>query len=55
MEAGALTDANIELEKALRLNPAYQPAQQLKEGIAYLADRERQRRLRKKLINILCR
>ena len=53
METGALTDAKIEVDKALRLNPSHQPAQQLKEGIAYLADRERQRRLRKKLIKYL--
>ena len=53
MEAGALTDAKIEVDKALRLNPAYQPAQQLKEGIAYLADREKQKQLRKKLIKYL--
>ena len=50
MESGALTDASIEADTALRLNPSYQPAQQLKEGIRYLANRERQRRLQKKLI-----
>ena len=50
METGALTDASVEADTALRLNPSYQPAQQLKEGIRYLADRERHRRLQKKLI-----
>ncbi len=50
METGALTDASVEVDTALRLNPSYPPAQQLKEGIRYLADRERQRRLQKKLI-----
>lgn len=50
METGALTDASVEADEALRLNPAYQPAEQLKEGIRYLADRERHRRLQKKLI-----
>lgn len=50
METGALTDASVEADTALRLNPSYQPAQQLKEGILYLADRERHRRLQKKLI-----
>lgn len=50
METGALTDASVEADTALRLNPSYQPAQQLKEGIRYLANRERQRRLQKKLI-----
>ncbi len=50
METGALTDASVEADTALRLNPSYQPAQQLKEGIRYLANRERHRRLQKKLI-----
>lgn len=50
MESGALTDASVEADTALRLNPSYEPAQQLKEGIRYLANRERQRRLQKKLI-----
>ena len=50
METGALTDASVEADTALRLNPSYEPAQQLKEGIRYLADQERQRRLQKKLI-----
>lgn len=50
METGALTDASVQVEKALRLNPSYEPAQQLKEGIRYLADQERHRRLKKQLI-----
>lgn len=50
METGALTDASVEADEALRLNPSYQPAQHLKEGIRYLANRKRQRRLQKKLI-----
>lgn len=50
METGALTDASVEVDTALRLNPSYQPAQQLKEGIRYLASREKHRRLQKKLI-----
>ncbi len=50
METGALTDASVEADTALRLNPSYEPAQQLKEGIRYLAERERHRRLQKKLI-----
>lgn len=53
METGALTDAKIEVDKALRLNPSYQPAQQLKDGISYIANKERQRRLQKKLIRYL--
>lgn len=53
METGVLTDAKIQVDKALRLNPSYQPAQQLQEGIAYLANKERQRRLQKKLIKYL--
>ena len=53
METGVLTDAKIQVDKALRLNPSYQPAQQLQEGIAYLANKERQRRLQKKLIKFL--
>ncbi len=53
METGALTDASVEADKALRLNPSYEPAQQLKEGIRYLANKERQRRLQKKLIRYL--
>ena len=53
METGALTDASVEVDTALRLNPSYEPAQQLKEGIHYLADQERQRRLQKKLIRYL--
>lgn len=50
METGALTDASVEVDTALRLNPSYEPAQQLKEGIRYLADQERQRQFQKKLI-----
>ena len=50
METGALTDASVEVDTALRLNPSYPPAQQLKEGIGYLADQERRYRLQKKLI-----
>lgn len=53
METGALTDAKIALEKALRLNPAYEPAQQLQEGIRYLSNKARQRKLQKKLIRYL--
>ncbi len=53
METGALTDASVEVDKALRLNPSYQPAQQLKDGISYLANQARQRQLRKKLIRYL--
>ena len=50
METGALMDASVEVDTALRLNPSYEPAQQLKEGIRYLADQERRYRLQKKLI-----
>ena len=50
METGALTDASVEADAALRLNPSYEPAQHLKEGIGYLADQERHRRLKKRLI-----
>ena len=53
METGVLTDAKIQVDKALRLNPSYQPAQQLQEGIAYMANKERQRQLQKKLIKYL--
>lgn len=50
METGALTDASVQADAALRLNPSYAPAQQLKAGIRYLADQERHRRLKKRLI-----
>lgn len=53
MEIGALTAAKVEVDKALRLNPSYQPAQHLIEGIAYLVNKERQRQLQKKLIKYL--
>ena len=53
METGALTDASIAADKALRLNPSYEPAKQLKEGIAFLANSERQRILQKKLIRYI--
>ena len=53
METGVLTDASIEADKALRLNPSYEPAKQLKEGIAFLANKERQRKLQKKLIRYI--
>lgn len=53
METGVLTDASIEADKALRLNPSYEPAKQLKEGIVFLANRERQRKLQKKLIRYI--
>ena len=53
METGVLTDASIEADKALRLNPSYEPAKQLKEGIAFLANKEKQRKLQKKLIRYI--
>ena len=53
MEIGALTDANIEADEALRLNPSYEPAMQLKEGLAFLVNKEKQRKLQKKLIRYI--
>ena len=53
METGVFTDAKIQVDKALRLNPSYKPAQQLQEGITYLANKERQSKLQKKLIKYL--
>ena len=53
METGALTSASIEADKALRLNPSYEPAKQLKEGIAFLANKEKQRKQQKKLIRYI--
>ncbi len=53
METGVLTEASIEADEALRLNPSYEPAMQLKEGIAFLAHREKQRILQKKLIRYI--
>lgn len=53
METGALTDASIAADKALRLNPSYEPAKQLKEGIAFLENSEKQRILQKKLIRYI--
>ena len=50
IETGALTDASVEVDTALRLNPSYEPAQQLKAGIRYLADQERHQQIKKKLI-----
>ena len=52
METGALIDAKVETDKALRLNPQYQPAHQLKDTIVYLMNRDKQQQKKKKLMRI---
>ncbi len=53
METGALTDAESQADEVLRITPQYQPARDLKSAITFLAKRERQQRIQKKLIKIL--
>ena len=53
METGALGDASVEVDKALRLSPSYQPAQHLKAGIRYIAKQQKQHRRQKQLIRYL--
>ena len=53
METGALTDAEREADEVLRISPQYQPARELKNAITFLAKREKQQRLQKKLLKFL--
>lgn len=53
METGALTESKIAADKALRINPSYQPAHELQTALTYLANRKRQQQLQKKLIKYL--
>ena len=56
LEVGALNDAKSEADTALRIRPDFRPAQELQNAIIFLAKREKQQQLQKKikgyLINI---
>ena len=53
LELGELTQAKIEAESALRLNPSYLPAEQLIKAITYYAKAGKRQELRRKVIRYL--
>ena len=53
METGALNDARSQAEKVLRITPQYKPAQELKQALTFLENREKQQHLRKHLLRYL--
>ena len=53
LELGELTQAKIEAESALRLNPSYLPAEQLIKAITYHTKAVKRQALQKKLIRYL--